>query len=116
MIEIQDFKTIASQYKVIFFDAYGVLKNYNGLIPGIKQTFEFLKKKQIDFYVLTNDASRSPHELAEKYGNLAYQPVTEEKIISSGMLAREYLTYKVKRERLPTWEPPTLPTISKPLA
>ena len=97
MINIQNFKEIATQYEVIFFDAYGVLKNYNGLIPGIAQTFEFLTEKGIDFFVLTNDASRSPELLTEKYVNLGLNAITKDKFISSGMLAREYLRYKVKQ-------------------
>ena len=91
-----DFKQIVTQYKVIFFDAYGVLKNAHGLIPGAKETFQFLEDQQIDFFVLTNDASRSPVELAETYTQHGLDEISPDKIISSGMLAREYLRYKVK--------------------
>ena len=58
------FQSIARKYKAIFFDAYGVLKNSKGLIPGIDETFAFLKDNGIEHYVLTNDASRSPEALA----------------------------------------------------
>lgn len=94
-MELISFKSIAPNYKVIFFDAYGVLKNHRGMIPGINDTFDFLHEREIDFYVLTNDASRSPIELAAVYNKHGIDAVTEEKIISSGMLAREYLRYKV---------------------
>lgn len=90
------FKKVVSRYKVVFFDAYGVLKNNKGMVPGIKETFDYLHKKEIDFFVLTNDSSRSPLELAEVYNRAGIDEVTEEKIVSSGMLAREYLRYKVK--------------------
>ena len=90
------FNEIVSNYKVIFFDAYGVLKSSKGMIPDIKQTFEYLHKKEIDFCVLTNDSSRSPLELAEVYNRAGIDEITESKIVSSGMLAREYLRYKVK--------------------
>lgn len=96
-MKLKDFKTIVTKYEVVFFDAYGVLKNYNGLIPGVEKTIQFLKKKGIDFYILTNDASRGPAELALSYQKLGIEDITEEKIISSGMLAREYLRYKVKK-------------------
>jgi HAD superfamily hydrolase (TIGR01450 family) len=72
-----------------------VLKNYNGLIEGIGNTFKFLKEEGIDFYVLTNDASRGPKKLAEAYNNYGLHEITPDKIISSGMLAREYLKLKV---------------------
>jgi HAD superfamily hydrolase (TIGR01450 family) len=97
MTKIRDFKSIANRYDVIFFDAYGVLKNYNGLIPGVESTIKYLLKEGIDFYVLTNDASRSPEDLAKSYQTLGIKEITTEKIISSGMLAREYIRYKVKK-------------------
>ncbi|HEX5169506.1 MAG TPA: TIGR01459 family HAD-type hydrolase [Cyclobacteriaceae bacterium] len=97
MSKVRDFKSIIGKYDVVFFDAYGVLKNYNGLIPGIENTIRFLIEENIDFYVLTNDASRSPDDLAASYQTLGIKEITADKIISSGMLAREYLRYKVKK-------------------
>jgi HAD superfamily hydrolase (TIGR01450 family) len=96
-MKTRDFKSIVTRYDVVFFDAYGVLKNYNGLIPGIEGTIRFMLENQIDFYVLTNDASRSPEELAASYQTLGIKEITADKVISSGMLAREYLRYKVKK-------------------
>jgi len=95
-MKIREFKKIALKYKTVFFDAYGVLKNYNGHIPGVEDTLFFLQENDIDFYILTNDASRSPEQLAEKYIKGGISLITPEKIISSGMLAREYLQYKIK--------------------
>ncbi len=91
-----NFKEIVSQYEVVFFDSYGVLRDYDGLVPGVQQTFEYLHKNDIDFYVLTNDASRGPKELANKFQSLGLEAISRSKIISSGMLARDYLKYKVK--------------------
>nr|WKN34060.1 TIGR01459 family HAD-type hydrolase [Tunicatimonas sp. TK19036] len=96
-MNIQQFKSIAAQYKVIFFDAFGVLKNYEGMIEGVEQTMNFLREQNIGFYVLTNDASRSPAELSESFQRVGLNDITPDKIISSGMLAHEYLNYKVKR-------------------
>ncbi|MBK8806122.1 MAG: HAD-IIA family hydrolase [Bacteroidales bacterium] len=95
-MKIKEFSEIALNYKAIFFDAYGVLKNYNGLIPGISETFDMLLENDIDFYILTNDASRSPEQLAASYNSKGISCITPDKVISSGMLAREYLQYKVK--------------------
>ncbi len=96
-MKIEKFSRIAQNYKAIFFDAYGVLKNYNGLFPGIGKTFHFLKKRGIDYFVLTNDASRSPEQLAEAYHELGNGTITAGHIISSGMLAREYLQNKIRK-------------------
>lgn len=96
-MKTRDFKSVVNKYDVVFFDAYGVLKNYNGLIPGIEGTIRYMLENEIDFYVLTNDASRSPEELAASYQTLGIKEITAQKVISSGMLAREYLRYKVKK-------------------
>ncbi len=95
-MDIIPFQSIVDQYETIFFDAFGVLKNHQGLIPGIEKTFEYLDKKNIDYFILTNDASRGPRELAESYQEKGLKNITVDKIVSSGMLAREYLKLKVK--------------------
>jgi len=95
MNEIVEFDSILDQYKVVFFDAFGVLKNYNGLLPGIERTFDLLKEKRKEYYIVTNDASRSPEQLAASYHQLGLPAVSHKRIISSGMLAKEYLDLKV---------------------
>ncbi len=92
-----DFKSLLENYRIIFFDAYGVIKNYKGLIPGIEKTFDWLNEQQKSYYVITNDASRSPELLAASYHNNGLMHVTPDKIISSGMLAKEFLDLKVKQ-------------------
>lgn len=94
-MDITPFKQVALQYKTIFFDAYGVLKDFKGFIPGIGNLFFFLEDNGVDFYILTNDASRSPEQLAQRYKDHGIYHVKPEKLISSGMLAREYLQNKV---------------------
>ncbi|AXE17501.1 TIGR01459 family HAD-type hydrolase [Runella rosea] len=97
MLNLDNFKEIADNYQVFFFDAFGVLKNAHGLIPNIVDTFSYIRQQQKQFYILTNDASRSPQQLAESYWRLGLHDVTADSIISSGMLAREYLQLKVKQ-------------------
>jgi HAD superfamily hydrolase (TIGR01450 family) len=92
---IKSFKSIVTNYKAVFFDAFGVLKNHQGLIPGIIKTFEFLDQKGIKYYILTNDSSRSPEMLAKWYQDRGVWQVTSDKILSSGMLAMEFFKVKV---------------------
>lgn len=94
-MEISSFKSIVKNYKVVFFDAFGVLKNSSGMLKNIHQTFEYLTANNIAFYILTNDASRGPKMLAKSYQDAGLDMINENKIISSGMLAREYLRLKV---------------------
>ncbi len=95
-MQIRNFKSVLSDYKVIFFDSYGVLRNYNGLIPGIEQTFLWLTAQHKNYYIITNDASRSPTLLEASFHKSGLKAVTQDKIISSGMLAKEFLDLKVK--------------------
>jgi HAD superfamily hydrolase (TIGR01450 family) len=95
-METTDFSEVARRYKVLFFDAYGVLKNSRGILEGIDRTFDFLLGADIDFYIVTNDASRSPQRLAAAYIEQGLAMVDANRIISSGMLATEYLRLKVK--------------------
>lgn len=95
MFTLETFRSVIDRYQVIFFDAFGVLKSYNGLIPGIIETFEFLESTNREYYIITNDASRSPMQLAEAYHRLGLKVVDYERIVSSGMIAKEYLDLKV---------------------
>lgn len=95
MYTIQAFRNVVEKYKVVFFDAFGVLKSYNGLIPGIIETFDYLSASDKEYYIVTNDASRSPMQLAESYHRMGLHAIDHERIISSGMLAKEYLDLKV---------------------
>ncbi len=68
--------------------------------PGISEMLQFLDENNIDYYVLTNDASRSPLQLAENFQKNGVNEITEEKIISSGMIAREYLGNKIREGKV----------------
>jgi HAD superfamily hydrolase (TIGR01450 family) len=96
MQRVENFKSIIDKYKVVFFDAFGVLKNYNGILPGIESTFAYLEAQGKEYYIVTNDASRSPAQLAESYHKGGLDFIKAERIVSSGMLTKEYLDLKVR--------------------
>ncbi len=91
----KSFRSVVKKYKAVFFDAFGVLKNHKGLIQGIEKTFDYLEQKGIYYYVLTNDSSRSPEELANWYQVRGLKHITTDKILSSGMLAMEFFKTKL---------------------
>ncbi|MCW3116385.1 MAG: family HAD-type hydrolase [Chitinophagaceae bacterium] len=95
MLRTDNFKSILDRYKFIFFDAFGVLKNYNGLVPGVEQTFAYMESQGKEYYIVTNDASRSPVALAESFHRVGLHAISHDRIISSGMLAKEYIDLKV---------------------
>ena len=92
----KEFATVLPKYKAVFFDAFGVLKNYRGIIQGIDRTFKYLAEREMEFFVLTNDSSRSPELLAEKYKDVGINVINTDHMISSGMLAREYFRHKLR--------------------
>ncbi len=95
-MQIDKFHEIVTRYKAVFFDAYGVLKNHKGILPGIGKTFDFLESHGIEYYIVTNDASRSPQSLAYAYQIQGLAHIDTSKIISSGMLAHDWLRLKIK--------------------
>lgn len=99
-MRIQSFFSIAEQFKVVFLDSYGVLKNYNGLIEGVQNTIDFLRKKDIIIRILTNDASRSQQQQAESFYKLGLTNIEEHEIVTSGMMAKQFLEQKITKGKI----------------
>lgn len=97
----QSFYEVARNYRVILFDAYGVLKASTGVIDGVLDVLARLKQDGIDCYAVTNDASRSPAEMAKFYVHPEYGPlINARKNISSGRIARQFLRDKVRQGKV----------------
>lgn len=94
------FHEIAKDYKALFLDSYGVLKNHKGIIKGVQNTIDFIRKEDIALRVLTNDASRNQKQQIESFEQLGLKGIQEEEIITSGMLARQFLELKIKNGRV----------------
>lgn len=92
MREFASFKKICESYRVIFFDACGVLKSSMGLFTGIGELLSKLKRQKKYFFVISNDASKSPAMSCSQYKVEGHGKLLEERqIITSGMLATKYL-------------------------
>ena len=96
-MQIQKLKDILPQFRAVFLDAYGVLKNHQGLIPGVQDTLDHLIKRGIPYRVLTNDASRSQVAQSDKFKELGIFGIEPHHVVTSGMMARQYLKYKVDK-------------------
>jgi len=94
------FKSVLSKFKAVFLDSYGVIKNHAGLIPDVQETIDHIRLIGMPLWVLTNDASRSPELLAEKFQSQGLRGITSRDIITSGMMAREYLMNKKKKGKV----------------
>lgn len=97
---MKQFLTIAENYKVIFLDSYGVVKNHKGLIPNVQGTIDELRKRGKIIRILTNDASRSAEEQVIRFENQGLKGLDESEIITSGMMAKMFLENKIKSGRV----------------
>ncbi|HPG05860.1 MAG TPA: HAD-IIA family hydrolase [Saprospiraceae bacterium] len=91
---------IAQQYKAVFFDSYGVLKNYKGLIEGAQATLNHLRDREISIRVLTNDASRSQEQQADSFARLGLSGIHPDEIVTSGMMAKHFLEQKIREGKI----------------
>jgi HAD superfamily hydrolase (TIGR01450 family) len=95
-MDLVSFRETAERYSVIFLDAYGVLKSSTGLIEGALQTVAALIDAGKEVFVVTNDSSRSPEAMAERYARQAGRELLPaDRYISSGLLCSEYLENQI---------------------
>jgi HAD superfamily hydrolase (TIGR01450 family) len=94
---MESFAALVARYRVIFFDAYGVLKNARGVMQGVPELLSWIIRQGKDVYVITNDASRSPTQMAAAYTHPEYGVlIPASRNISSGLLAKDFLRNKVR--------------------
>ena len=91
------FFSIVKNFKAVFLDSYGVIKNHQGLISGVADSIEYIREQGIELRVLTNDASRSQAQQVQMFEDLGLKGLKEKEIITSGMLARQFLELKIKK-------------------
>ena len=95
-MDVVSFRETADKYSVIFLDAYGVLKSSTGLIDGALEVVTSLIDSGKEVFVVTNDSSRSPESMAERYSKQAGRELLPpNRYISSGLLAAEYLEHQI---------------------
>lgn len=94
------FFEIAKDFKVIMLDSYGVVKNHKGLIAGIDKTIDWIKGEGKTFRLLTNDASRSQRQQMESLAALGLPGIELHEIITSGMMAKQFLEQKITDGRI----------------
>ena len=79
------FRDLRARHAAIFFDAYGVLIDAGGALPGAVDAIAALNRAGQPFLVVTNDASRSGANAAARLQRLHFE-ITPSQILSSGMM------------------------------
>jgi HAD superfamily hydrolase (TIGR01450 family) len=82
-------RTVAEQYEGVLLDAFGVLVDSAGALPGAAELVAWLDAESRPFVVVTNDASRLPESVAAKLrrGGIEVGP---DRILTSGQLLAPY--------------------------
>ena len=88
-IPIITVKKLIADYSVILLDAYGVLVDMRGALPGAQNLIEKLNRIIKPFFILTNDASKLPETSARLYRKFGLD-IAPERIITSGTLLKDY--------------------------
>ncbi|MBL0938319.1 MAG: HAD hydrolase-like protein [Gemmatimonadaceae bacterium] len=79
------FRELVDRYEAVLFDAYGVLVNASGALPGAAQAVAHMNARGQPFLIVTNDASRSPERVCARFARLGIM-IRPEHVMSSGML------------------------------
>jgi HAD superfamily hydrolase (TIGR01459 family) len=77
------------RYDAFLLDAYGVLVNQAGALPGAREFLERIERSGKSYLILTNDASRSVATIEARYNRFGL-PISSRHIICSGELLVHY--------------------------
>ena len=80
---------IISSYEAVLIDAYGVLVDAKGPLPNAKTFVEELVTAKTNFLIVTNDASRSHEEIAQRFLRMEMK-IHPDQILCSGSLIVDY--------------------------
>jgi HAD superfamily hydrolase (TIGR01450 family) len=80
---------LLQRYDVFFLDAYGVLVQSSGPLPGAAAFLTRLREAGKTVLLLSNDASRAPDTTLHRYQGFGL-PITPQQILTSGMLLADH--------------------------
>ena len=86
-------------YDTFFIDAYGVLVTSAGALPGAAWLIRELRQRSKSFFILTNDASRTPENCARFYQSRGLE-IESSDILSAGLAIQPaFQTRRLKKPR-----------------
>jgi HAD superfamily hydrolase (TIGR01459 family) len=90
---------VIDRYTVLLLDAFGVLVDGAGALPGAVSFIEGLNRTGKPYYVLTNDASRLPAARAARFAAVGLTVGVERIITSGGLLRGHFATERLAGAR-----------------
>lgn len=84
-----DLDALLERYEVALVDAYGVLVNASGAMPGAAEILAALRRHRRPFFIVTNDSSRLPATHEARFARFGLD-IAADQIITSGTLLAPY--------------------------
>ncbi|MDD9951298.1 MAG: HAD-IIA family hydrolase [Zetaproteobacteria bacterium] len=85
------FRELKSRYQLILFDAYGVLLNADGVLPGAAHVLQQLNHENFPYFIVTNGSVKPIQKSVDYLKHLGLE-VPLQNYISSGEVTRQWLT------------------------
>jgi HAD superfamily hydrolase (TIGR01450 family) len=85
---------VLNKVKCFIFDMDGTIYSGDKIYEGVIELFRFFLKKNIKFYFLTNNSSKTGSIYVEKLRRLGVDFISENQIITSGDVTIKYLQKK----------------------
>lgn len=79
------FFDLLDRYDAVILDAYGVLVDLSGALPGAPAWIDALNRRGLPYWLASNTAARLPESAARRYQGFGLA-IPAERILSSGML------------------------------
>ncbi|MFP4343116.1 MAG: HAD-IIA family hydrolase [Anaerolineales bacterium] len=91
--------SLLSPLRTVVCDMDGVLWRGDRALPGLHAFFDLLREHELDYMLVTNNASRTPEQYVEKLAGLDVE-VTAEHILTSALAAADYVAARAEPEAL----------------
>jgi HAD superfamily hydrolase (TIGR01450 family) len=86
------------QYDGLLLDAFGVLMNQRGPLPGAIELINLLNRHQFPYCIISNSASRTPAAIAYAFDAMGLA-IAADRIISSGQAIAQQLAQPALKDR-----------------
>ena len=81
---------LLERYDGLLLDAYGVLVDGSGALPGAAQLLTELERRGTPYAIVTNDASRSQTTYVQRFAGIGLHVRDDQRIVTSGSLLPRY--------------------------
>ncbi|MEM9695564.1 MAG: HAD-IA family hydrolase [Myxococcota bacterium] len=92
MAEAITVDALVDRYEHLLLDAYGVLVDGAGPLPGAPAFLQELERRGVGYTIVTNDASRLPATIAARFASFGLRVAPDHILTSGSLLAPHFAT------------------------